>query len=194
MNNNGVYTDDWKNELHIQLITSLVNRQNTNDSIFEKIGYYYTCCAPAFLYKYCSDSDRTIENLKTNKIWFSAPCNFNDVFEVVPNVNYDIFVEDIKGKSKSDIVISKQLIDYNLILSTIPNMSERALNSDMRELIDKLSYIYKIDTDKMIDLILQSLNERSLIDKKKLRNLCGNYYRLENNGEFPNVIYNIQFV
>lgn len=32
-----------KNELHIQLITSLVNRQNTNDSIFEKIGYYYTC-------------------------------------------------------------------------------------------------------------------------------------------------------
>ncbi|MBQ8057541.1 MAG: DUF2971 domain-containing protein [Ruminococcus sp.] len=88
MIDNEVYTDDWKNELHTQLITSLVNRQNTNDSIFEKIGYYYTCCAPAFLYKYCGDSNRTIENLKANKIWFSAPCNFNDVFDC------DILIDD----------------------------------------------------------------------------------------------------
>ncbi len=118
--------------------------------------------------------------------------SFDDVFEVIPNINYDIMIQDLKGKYKGDIVINDSSIDFNLILSTVPNINKRTLNDETCDLIKRLSYIYKIDTSNMIDLIMQSLDDRSMIDKKKLRNLCGNYYRLENNGELPNAIFREQ--
>ncbi len=88
MNIKEEYKDEWKNELNTCLITGVINGENTDESIIEKIGYYYMYCAPAFLYKYCSDSSRALETIKANKMWFSAPCNFNDVFDC------DILIDD----------------------------------------------------------------------------------------------------
>lgn len=82
------FNDEWKDELRTYLITSVINGQNTEKSITERIGYYYMYYAPAFLYRYFPDSSRALENLKTNKIWFSAPCKFNDVFDC------DIVIDD----------------------------------------------------------------------------------------------------
>lgn len=45
------------------------------------IGKYYLCSAPASLYKYYSDTDLNLETVKANKMWYSSPCNFNDVFD-----------------------------------------------------------------------------------------------------------------
>lgn len=140
--------------------------------------------------------NKVIDYFKIPKIDLSK-CNditssFDDVFEVIPNTNYDIMIQDLKGKNKNNIVISDSSIDFNLILSTIPNMTKKTLNDDVCDLIRKLSYIYKIDTNKMIDLIIQSLDDRNMVDKVKLRKLCGNYYRLENSGEMPNVIFREQ--
>lgn len=73
--------DNWKNTLHSNLIASIINGSNTNESVLEEIGYCYTYCAPAFIYKYYRDNANTLQNIKANKIWFSAPCNFNDVFD-----------------------------------------------------------------------------------------------------------------
>ena len=39
------------------------------------------CCAPSSLYKYYSDRQEKLETVKHNKMWYSAPCNFNDVFD-----------------------------------------------------------------------------------------------------------------
>ena len=41
----------------------------------------YQCYAPATLYKYYSDSQLHLNSIRNNKMWYSAPCNFNDVFD-----------------------------------------------------------------------------------------------------------------
>ena len=35
------------------------------------------------------------EDRKNNKMWYSAPCNFNDVFECEAAIDKDSIVEDI---------------------------------------------------------------------------------------------------
>lgn len=72
---------DWKDLLREDLIASVIYGPNTDEKIIEDIGYYYTYYAPAFLYKYYSDNTMNLDAVKANKIWFSAPCNFNDVFD-----------------------------------------------------------------------------------------------------------------
>lgn len=134
--------------------------------------------------------NKTIDYFRIPKIDLSKykdiTSSFDDVFEVRPSTNYDIMVNDLKDKHKNNIIVDDALIDFNLILSTVPNIN---INKEMRTLISNLSYIYKIDTDKMIDLIIQSIDERNIIDKIKLRKLCGNYYLLSNNGALPTAIF-----
>lgn len=134
--------------------------------------------------------NKTIDYFRIPKIDLSKykdiTSSFDDVFEVRPNTNYDIMVNELKCKHKNNIVLNNDLIDYNLILSTIPNIN---ISKEMKELISNLSYIYKIDTDKMINLIIQSIDERNTIDKNKFRKLCGNYCLLSNNGVLPTAIF-----
>ena len=73
--------ESWKKDLRSELVTSLIGATNEKDRVFSQIGYYYTCCAPNFLYKYFGDNPERFETIKSNKMWYSAPCNFNDVFD-----------------------------------------------------------------------------------------------------------------
>ena len=57
----------------------------------------YQCYAPASLYKYYSDSQLHLNSIRNNKMWYSAPCNFNDVFDC--NIAIDeqkVFYEALK--------------------------------------------------------------------------------------------------
>jgi len=100
---------------------------------------------------------------------------------------------DITKVDSNNIEINKG-IDFNLILSSIPEsqISDKCFNDETRELINMLSYVYNIDTLDMQGLIRTSINEKGLIDKTLLRKSCRDYYKFDNYGNLPTLIYNKQ--
>ncbi len=84
-------------------------------------------------------------------------------------------------------------IDFDLILSSIPKgiLSEKALNKKMKELIINLSFIYDLDTLKMVELIRASLNEKGGIDRDTLRKNARKYYQFRS-GNLPTLVYRMQ--
>ena len=74
-------TDDWKEKLRSAFISAFSGNPQENIQVYTEVGYYYMCCAPSSLYKYYSDRQEKLETVKHNKMWYSAPCNFNDVFD-----------------------------------------------------------------------------------------------------------------
>lgn len=91
--------DSWKQSLQSEIITALTESGQTQNQALEQVGYYYQCCAPAFLYKYYRDQSLSLDSVISNKMWYSAPCNFNDAFDC-------------------DIAIDEQAI-FNNLLPTI---------------------------------------------------------------------------
>lgn len=82
------YDDNWKIELREEIIKILTGGSRDKQIAFWKIGQHYNCTAPASLYKYYKDKTHAIDSIKDNKMWYSAPCKFNDVFDC------DISVDD----------------------------------------------------------------------------------------------------
>ncbi len=78
--------EDWKITLRADLIAGINGIDE--DKVAEEVGYYYMCYAPTYLYKYYSDSSLNWDAVRNNKMWYSAPCNFNDVFDC------DIFIDE----------------------------------------------------------------------------------------------------
>lgn len=101
-------------------------------------------------------------------------------------------VENVKERIPASIVLTSK-IDYDLIIESIPNdiLSPKALNKKTKELIDNLSFIYNLDTLKMIEYIRSSINEFGMIDKTSLRNAARKYYQLSTNS-LPTIVYRTQ--
>ena len=76
-----VTDDSWKQSLQSEIITALTESGQTQNHALEQVGYYYQCCAPAFLYKYYRDQPLNLNSVMSNKMWQSAPHNFNDAFD-----------------------------------------------------------------------------------------------------------------
>ena len=73
--------DDWKQNLRSKLITAMVGTEQEKLRIYSEIGYFYECYAPATIYKYYPDKLERLADIKANKMWYSAPSAFNDVFD-----------------------------------------------------------------------------------------------------------------
>jgi len=116
---------------------------------------------------------------------------FNEVFSSASS--YNIENNDIIGKEYNNIVL-KDCIDFNLLIESIPKnlVNEKWLTDEVKELINNLAYIYRLDTLTMSSLIRDNVNERGLIDKTNLRKDARNYYQFENDGRLPTVIYKTQ--
>lgn len=71
----------WKQSLQSEIITALTESGQTQNHALEQVGYYYQCCAPVFLYKYYRDQSLNLDSVMSNKMWYSAPRNFNDPFD-----------------------------------------------------------------------------------------------------------------
>ncbi len=69
--------ESWKIELRTNFISILCG----NQSLYEDIGNYYHCCAPASIYKYYKDTTENFEAIINNQMWYSVPSKFNDVFD-----------------------------------------------------------------------------------------------------------------
>ena len=106
------------------------------------------------------------------------------------------------NKFDNDIYINKEIagvnigeiIDFDMIISSIPNniLSNKALNRKVKELINNLSFVYDIDTLRMIELIRLSIDDNGMINREKLISNVRRYYDFNNNGSLPTLIYRTQ--
>lgn len=78
---NGKADDDWKRDLRSNFITAITGTEQEKLSAYFQIGYYYECYAPATIFKYYPDKLERLDAIKSNKIWYSTPSVFNDVFD-----------------------------------------------------------------------------------------------------------------
>jgi len=99
---------------------------------------------------------------------------------------------DIKERIPAQTKLNSK-IDYDLVINSIPKdtMSEKAFNKKTRELIDNLSFIYNVDTLKMVEYIRMSLNEFGMIDKNTLRQTARKQYQFSTNS-LPTIVYRTQ--
>ncbi len=93
-NMQNIKDDDWKETLHSEIITSLTGSFEEKRRATIQVGMYYQCSAPASLYKYYGDSLKRLDTVKDNKMWYSAPCNFNDVFDCEITVDEKAIMND----------------------------------------------------------------------------------------------------
>ena len=73
--------EEWKKVLRTAFITGMSGNEEDRMQAGADVGYYYMCYAPSSLYKYYRDNPRDLDAIKNNKMWYSAPCDFNDVFD-----------------------------------------------------------------------------------------------------------------
>ena len=99
--------------------------------------------------------------------------------------------EDIRDKNKSNVNI-EEMLDFDLIINSIPNLNNKMINKKTRELLNQLSYIYKIDNFKMMELIRLTLDENGTIDKDRIINNVRKSYEFDHNGRLPTVVYRTQ--
>ena len=117
--------------------------------------------------------------------------SINDTYRSVGNTlktNYEF-------KEKESLSVnSNDVIDFDLIISSIPNniLSDKAFNKKTKELINNLAFVYDIDNLRMIDLVRMSIETNGMINKEKLISNVRKYYDFNNNGNLPTLIYRTQ--
>lgn len=117
--------------------------------------------------------------------------SFSSVFKTVPGtleVN-----EKIAKRTTGNINISSN-IDFDFLIESIPkNMySDKCFNDDVKNLINTLSYTYSLDTEALISIVRDSIDEKGMIDKNYLRRSARNFYQFRNEGQLPTIIYSTQ--
>ena len=119
-------------------------------------------------------------------------CSFDSAFKTSPGTVLDMPTDVIKRES-NNLEITKG-IDFNLLISSIPSsqISEKCFNKETKELINALSFTYNLSTLDMQGIVKNALNEKGTIDKTELRKNCRDYYKFDNNGKLPTLIYNKQ--
>lgn len=117
-------------------------------------------------------------------------CKLSDVFEVgiINNEEYP----NIKKITRGTITIEPN-IDLNVVFSLIPSelLNKRTINHETKDFIVNLSLIYGFDNEEIKNLIENSITEMR-IDLKKLELNAQEFYKFENDGHLPNLIYKNQ--
>ena len=118
---------------------------------------------------------------------------FSDIFDFSVEPLNDNLIYDLRSKSSRKLEILSK-IDINTILSLISDdiLNKKSITKETKELIHKVSYIYNFDNDDMIELIRNSISEHHTIDKKLLLSNANKYYRYDNFGKLPSIIYKNQ--
>lgn len=73
--------ENWKETLRGNILIGIAGSLSEKMKAFTSIGYAYQCYAPASIYKYFPPDKKRFEAIKENKLWYSAPSKFNDVFD-----------------------------------------------------------------------------------------------------------------
>ena len=118
---------------------------------------------------------------------------FSDVFDFKVEPINDNLIYDLKSRNTKKLELLTK-VDINTILSLISDdiLNKKSITKETKELIYKISYIYNYDNDDMIELIRNSISEHHTIDKKMLLTNANKYYRYDNFGKLPSLIYKNQ--
>jgi replication initiation and membrane attachment protein len=165
-----VYSPISANEFFNHPVLNVVLYNNLGKKEYEKVKNYFK--VPKIILKDYED----------------ITCSFDDVFSPVRGTAEAS--EDIISNNSNNININKK-VDFNLLISGLGEY-EDCLTSDVKELINTLSYIYNLDTLDLQGLIRNSINEKGVIDKSVLRKSCRDYYKFDNYGNLPTLIYTKQ--
>lgn len=104
-------------------------------------------------------------------------------------------ISPIETREKNSLNIKLESnIDYDLLISSMPKgvLNSNALTKKTKELIDQLSFIYDIDTLKMVEILRTVINDKGTFDKEELRKNTRKYYQYNNNGKLPTLVYRTQ--
>ncbi len=116
-------------------------------------------------------------------------CKFSDVFESISayQINED---NNLKQRVKRGIELTSK-IDLEHVLSMVPEdyLQQSSITRDMKDYIYKLSFIYDFDDESLLRILMNSINEKKMIDKELLKNQARNFYRFENQGKMPTLVY-----
>ncbi len=117
---------------------------------------------------------------------------FSEVFDVKAK---DTILTDSEFRSRQTRklnIISK--IDLSGILGLLPEeyLNVRSITQDTKDLLYKLSYIYNLDDDNLLEVIRNSITEKCTLDKRKLREQARKLYEFEHSGSLPSLIYKNQ--
>lgn len=117
---------------------------------------------------------------------------FSNTFDVSAALDFSS-KDDIRKVKQIDLVVDEK-IDLNNILAMIPDeiLNHNTVTSDIKSLIYKLTYIYNLNDDEILELIRNSINDKKIIDKDLLRSNCHNYYTFEHQNISPSLIYKKQ--
>lgn len=175
-------------------------------------NYVYELYSPMSAYDFINNSIlgillfNSIGDTEYNKIlnYFKMPkvsleaytdisSNFNDTFEISSLSPLEVVIDDIKRKNTATMNLTYSL-DINEILTSIPEeiLNIKGTTKEIKELILKLSYVYNLNEENVVDIIMNSINEKRLIDKNLLRENAKSFYKFENNGKLPNLVYKKQ--
>ena len=118
--------------------------------------------------------------------------SFDEVFKSSNLKPFEVL--DTIEKREEAKISSKQVIDFNLLISSIPNsmISNKCFSEEVKNLINSLALVYNFDTTNMASLVQSALNEKGLVDRIQLRKSCRNYYQFEHAGSLPTLIYQKQ--
>ncbi len=119
-------------------------------------------------------------------------CAFNDVYDSINNPNLQYY-SNIKTNSKIKITVPDK-INLNEMLSLIPEelVNIKLITKEIKDTILKLAYIYNFNNEQMQEIIINSTDETKKINVKTLKSNCEKYYKFENMGTLPTIIYKKQ--
>ena len=184
----------------VGLIKSLVNEKN-NDYIYEMYSpltpydFFNHPVLSVILHNNVGEDEykRLVNYYNKKSLETKDYINVSKTIEkTFKSVNSEL-VSDIEGVNSNGINID-DIIDFDMIISSIPThiISDKAFNKKTKELINNLSFVYNIDTLRMIDLVRLSIDDNGMINKEKLINNVRHYYDFNNNGALPTLIYRTQ--
>lgn len=189
----------------IGLIKTYVKKEQVNNYVYE---LYSPMSAKEFLNNPILNTalynaigskeyERTLEYFKIPYInlrnYEDITSKFSDTFVWTTSMARNMEMYNLKNKSSRALsIVSK--IDINTILNLIPEdiLNHRSLTKDVKEYLIKISFIYNYDNEMMVELIRNSITDKHTIDKNKLRDVAAQYYKFDNMGKLPSLIYRKQ--
>ena len=141
--------------------------------------------------------DRIVSYFKIPKLnlkeYTDVTKKFSDIFDYSSVPMTDNLIYDLKKSSYRKLELLSK-IDINTIFDLISDdiLNKRSVTKDTKDFLYKISYIYNYDNDDMIELIRNSISEKHTIDKKLLQENANKYYRYDNGGKLPSIIYKNQ--
>lgn len=117
-------------------------------------------------------------------------CSFKDVYSFVSLEKIEN--KNIKRTNHLDLVLESP-ISFNEMLGLIPEelLNPKSICKSTRQMIYELAFVYNFDNEIMSEMIKNSTEDRK-INLDLLKNNCRDFYKFENKGKIPKLVFQNQ--